>query len=135
MGTASSGAFRDDLTSGTLPAYAFLTPDNCHNMHGAPDCQGAAVAAGDDWLRRWIPLILDSPDYRAGHLVVIITWDEGTSSSNHIPTLVLSPTTRQVSATARYTHCSTLRTVEEILRLPLIGCARTVRSLRGEFRL
>jgi hypothetical protein len=135
MGTASKGAFRDDLAAGTLPEFAFLTPNNCHNMHGAPDCRGGAVAGGDSWLRQWLPRILAGPDYRAGRLLVIITWDEGTADDNHIPTLLISPTTRDLSADGDYSHCSTLRTVEEVLRLPIIGCARTARSLRADFHL
>jgi hypothetical protein len=135
MGTTSSGALRDDVASGKLPAYAFVTPNLCNDMHGAPACSTGGTAAADAWLRQWLPMILAGPDYTARRLVIIVTWDEGTSSDNHIPTLVISPTTHQVRSAAAFTHCSTLRTVEEILGLGLLGCAASAPSMMGPFHL
>ena len=53
--------------------------------------------------------------------MIIITWDEGTDTGNHIPTLVISPRTRHIAAAHPFAHCSTLRTTEELGRLPLLG--------------
>src|SRR3954471_17771568 len=97
LGTTARGELRDDLATGRLPAYSFVTPNACHDMHGAPSCPDAHVALGDTWLARWIPRVLAGADYRAGRLVVIITFDEGSPQDNHIPTVVLSPTTRHVA--------------------------------------
>jgi len=135
MGTPTAGALHQDVVAGALPAYGFVTPNACHDMHGAPSCTAHRVASGDRWLQRWLPVIVSGPDYRSGRLVVIITWDEGTSAGNHIPTLVISPATRRIVAAQAFTHCSTLRTTEELLRLPLLGCARTARSMVTAFRL
>ena len=112
-----------------------VTPDACHNWQGLPPCPENAAVAGDDWLSTWVPRILQSPDYTSGRLVVIITWDEGSETDNHIATIVLSPTTAAITSVQPYTHCSTLRTIEEILGLPLIGCAASARSMRVDFRL
>jgi hypothetical protein len=135
LGTPSAGALHDDVGAGALPAIGFVTPDACNDMHGAPVCSADLVMAGDRWLRTWIPQILAGPDYRSGRLTVIITWDEGNSSDNHIPTLLISPATRHVASAGRYTHCSTLRTIETLLRLPLLGCATTAPSMAASFRL
>jgi hypothetical protein len=135
LGSPRAGALHDDIAAGALPAFGFVTPEACNDMHGAPVCSGDLVGAGDRWLRTWIPQILAGPDYRSGRLTVIITWDEGNSSDNHIPTIVISPTTRHITSAARYTHCSTLRTVETLLRLPLLGCATTAPSMAASFRL
>jgi hypothetical protein len=135
MGTPSAGALRHDIAAGALPAFAFLSPDACHDMHGAPNCLLDRVGKGDRWLRNWMPLIVAGPDYRAGRLVIIITWDEGTDRTNHIPTVVVSPFTSRVVSAQPYTHCSTLRTIEEVLRLPLLGCARTAVSMTSAFHL
>jgi hypothetical protein len=135
LGTTSHGALHNDLVSGRLPAYSFVTPNACHDMHGAPRCPGAHVAAGDRWLSKWIPRILTGADFRAGRLVVIITWDEGSSTDNHIPTVVLSTTTRHVVAARRYDHCSTLRTTEDLLHLPPLGCATSAISMAAGFHL
>lgn len=135
LGDQNHGALHDDLAAGTLPAYSFVTPDACDDMHGASACDPNLTAQGDNWLHTWVPQILAGPDYRAGRLVVIITWDEGTGRDNHIPMLVISPTTSHVSSAADYTHCSTLRTAEEILRVPLLGCAATATSMVTAFHL
>jgi len=133
LGTGAAGALHDDVAAGALPAFAFVSPDACDDMHGAPGCPRNLVTAGDRWLRTWLPEIMSGPDYRAGRLTVIITWDEGTSSSNHIPTIVVAPTVRHVVSTRPLTHCSTLRFTEEKLRLPLLGCAARATSLGAGF--
>jgi phosphatidylinositol-3-phosphatase len=35
------------------------------------------LVGADDFLRTWMPLILNSPAYRSGHTLVVITFDEG----------------------------------------------------------
>jgi phosphatidylinositol-3-phosphatase len=132
MGTTTSGALHSALTAG-LPAYSFLTPNTCDEMHGAPSCRTSLVKRGDDWLARWMPQIIASADFQSARLVVVITWDEGSSTSNHIPTLVVARTVRGVTSSAALTHCSTLRATEEVLGLPLLGCAATATSLRTAF--
>jgi hypothetical protein len=133
LGTTTAGALHDDVTAGTLPAYAFVSPNACDDMHGAAGCPADPVRAGDRWLEDWLPQIIAGPDYRAGRLTIVITWDEGTSASNHIPTLVIAPTVHNVSTGQPMTHCSTLRFVEEQLHLPLLGCAVTATSLGAAF--
>ncbi|WP_412740421.1 alkaline phosphatase family protein [Krasilnikovia sp. MM14-A1259] len=135
LGHPGAGALHSDVAAGTLPAFGLVSPDACHDMHGAAPCPLSRTANGDRWLRDWIPQILAGPDYRAGHLVVIITWDEGSDADNHIPTVVIAPGTSHVTADEAYTHCSTLRTVEDLLRLPALGCARTTHSMISAFRL
>jgi hypothetical protein len=126
-------AFSKDIAAGRLPAFAFVSPDACDDMHGAAGCPVDLVGAGDRWLRTWLPQIMAGPDYRAGRLTVIVTWDEGTSTSNHIPTLVIAPTVRHVSTARPLSHCSTLRFAEQQLGLPLLGCAAGAISLGAPF--
>jgi hypothetical protein len=131
-GTTTSGQLHSDLASG-LPAYSIVTPNACDDMHGATTCSTSLVKRGDDWLAKWMPQIIASADFQQARLVVIITWDEGSATSNHIPTLVLSRTTVGLRSATEFTHCSTLRSTEEVLGLPLIGCAATAASLRRAF--
>lgn len=135
MGGPDAGAMHEDVARGRLPAFGFVTPDACNDMHGASPCPQDRVGTGDRWLHGWLPQILAGPDYRAGRLAIIITWDEGTRTDNHIPTLVISPTTRRIATDLPFTHCSTLRTVEELLRVPLLGCAATGASMADAFHL
>ena len=60
---------------------------------------------------------------------------EGSHTDNHIPTLVISPATTHLTSSTSYTHCSTLRMVEEIVRVPLLGCAATATSMSVGFGL
>jgi hypothetical protein len=134
LGTTTSGALRTDITTG-MPSYAFVTPDACDEMHGATSCPGHRIGSGDTWLRTWIPLLMSSPDYRSGHEVIIITWDEGSATDNHIPTLLIAPKTTMITSATAFTHCSTLRTTEDLLHLAPLGCAASAPSMVTPFHL
>src|SRR5438270_2487712 len=62
--------FSAELPSGPLPTFAFVTPNLCNDTH---DC---SVATGDAWLKKFVPPLLDRPEYRAGTTAVIVMWDE-----------------------------------------------------------
>jgi phosphatidylinositol-3-phosphatase len=134
LGSLTSGALHHDVAAGTLPAYSFVTPNDCNDMHGGAGCAGSLVPTGDRWLRRWMKQIMAGPDYRAGRLVVVITWDEGIGN-NHIPLLVISPSGRHVVVRRPITHCTMLRTVQDVLNLPPLGCAAKQKSLVGVLKL
>ena len=134
MGTTAGGNFLTDLTNDTLPAFAFVTPNLCNDTH---DC---SVTTGDNWLRAWFEKILASPAYQAGTTVVFLTWDEDDgSASNHVPTIVVNPSTPagQLSGTS-FNHYSLLKTTEELLGtgtyLGHAGDAGTT-SMRAAFNL
>lgn len=135
MGEPGAGALHDAVASGNLPAFSFLSPDACHDMHGAAVCPTDRIGKGDRWLRGWLPQIMAGADYRAGRLAIIITWDEGTSTDNHIPLLVVAPNLNHVTTDSPQSHCSTLRGMQDLLRLPPLGCAATTSSLASPFRL
>lgn len=92
LGTISSGPKRDvfsghlaqDLThERTTPAFSMITPNVCNDGHDAT-CVGVNAEGGhagglpgaDMWLKHWMPLILDSPAYRSGQMLVVVTFDE-----------------------------------------------------------
>jgi phosphatidylinositol-3-phosphatase len=130
MGTPARGSLRHALRKNVLPAYAFLTPDACHDMHDCPK------SAGDAWLRAWLPLILANTSYRNGQTAVFLTFDEGVGADQRVATVVLS---RYVAAGTvshtRFTHYSLLRTTENLLGLPLLGYARKAVGMRRAFGL
>jgi phospholipase C len=111
MGTMSFGSFLSDLSSGALPAFSFVTPNLCDDMH---DC---SVATGDSWLKSWIAQIVLSPAYQNGTTAVFITWDEDDDSSgNHVATLVASPSTPAgMTSAMQFNHYSLLKTTEQLL--------------------
>ncbi|MGC8474416.1 MAG: hypothetical protein ACP5PW_08450 [Candidatus Dormibacteria bacterium] len=47
-------------------ALPFITPNLCGAMH---DC---STSAGDSWLAREVPLLLNAPQYLSGHTVIFI---------------------------------------------------------------
>jgi phosphatidylinositol-3-phosphatase len=134
LGTTTAGALHNDLSTG-LPAYSFVTPNACDDMHGAPSCKGGLVAEGDSWLATWLPKIIASKDFQSSRLLVVITWDEGTKESNHIATLVVGATIHAQKSNMLLTHCSTLRTTEDILGLAHLGCAGSATSYRTAFSM
>ncbi len=131
LGTPAAGAFAKALATNALPAFAFVTPNVCDDMHDCP------TASGDRWLARWLPKITASPAYRAGDTVVFITWDENDGSNgNQVATIVVSPSTRPGTRSGEaFTHYSLLRTTEELLGLPTLGLASRAASMRTAFNL
>jgi len=105
-----------DLAAGTLPALAFVIPNNCHNTHNTfdPACD---VPSGDQWLAANLPPILRELGPRG---VLVLTWDEDDfSADNRIATVLAGPLVRAgvVSAHA-ITHVTVTRTIAELLQLP-----------------
>ena len=112
-------------------AFTMITPNVCNDMHSCP------VATGDAWLKRYVALIVASPQYRAQTLALFITFDENNqSASNHIPTVVVAPSVpRGVRVGSTFTHYSLLRTTEALLHLPFLGGARSASSMLSSFHL
>ena len=73
-----------DLRSGQIPALVFLVPNLCDDMHGQPSGPGAVCPAsrgallvrdGNDFLARWIPIIMHSRAWGRSS-VIFVLWDE-----------------------------------------------------------
>jgi phosphatidylinositol-3-phosphatase len=98
-GTASSGALRSDALAGTLPNVGFVVPNVCSDAH---DC---SLGTADRWLRAWVPVWTGGPDYRAGRLAIVITFDEDDlSQGNTVLTVVVHPRLSGRVVTAGVTH-------------------------------
>jgi hypothetical protein len=80
----SGHLFEDLRKHETTPAFMFVTPNLCNDGHDGT-CAGTNVegthvgglAGADLWLKHWMPMIFDSPAYRSGDLLVVLTFDEG----------------------------------------------------------
>lgn len=70
---------KSDLRSiSTTPNFSFITPNLCndaHNTHCGNGQPGGLVSA-NGFLKKWVPMIMDSPAYKKDGLI-IITFDEG----------------------------------------------------------
>ena len=118
-------ALASDLRRGALPAFAFISPNLCHDTH---DCD---VATGDRFLSGLLPRVLSA---LGPHGFLVLTWDEGSSDAGcctdahggRIATIVAGPEVRRHARSSRpVDHYGVLRTVQNALGLaPLGGAAR-----------
>lgn len=138
LGSPTSGALAQDAAAGSFPAFSFVSPGLCNDMHPLPagdtSCPNL-IKSGDAWLATWIPILTSSPDYTNGNLLIDVVWDEGRGGTNGAdctqststdcitPNLVISPYTTAFVSTANVDQYSLLKTTEEILGVPLLGGA------------
>jgi len=133
-----------DLETGHAPAFAFIVPDQCHDMHGTSRCQDAHALdrAGDAFVQHWVQTIMASSAWR-GNSAIVVTFDEapqGVASvlglgANHVFTLVISREgPRGFTLHAPTDHYALLRTLEEAWGLPLLGRAAHAASMAPLFR-
>lgn len=77
-----------------------------------------------EWLATWIPKVISGPNYQAGDTLVVITWDEGTTTSNQVPAIVIAPSVRPGTVShAALSHYSLLRITEDVFGLGHLGAA------------
>jgi phospholipase C len=136
-----------DLANNTVPNYVWISPDQCHDMHGrgatpADPCDFSQVqpliSTGDTFLLNTVNAIMSSKAW-TGNSVIFITWDEsdftGTGPSGfgdtsgccnanpgggHVLTLVISRTLRFArSSDDAANHYSMMATIEDSWHL---GC-------------
>ncbi len=114
-----------DIKTGNLPNYVFITPNLEHDMHNG------TIAQADTWLSQIVPTITNSSTFRKDG-ALFITWDEGTEENssdkqtggnNPIGMIMLSPFIKKgYTNTIEYSHASFLKTIEEIFHInPLLG--------------
>ena len=133
-----------DLAANTLPAFSFVTPNLIDDMHDG------TIGDGDSWLAANMPTILNSAEYQAGHVAVMITWDEGqpedppgedcvsdpSGTGCLVTTIVVSPSTPAGTTSATFfDHYSLLRTTEDLLGLAPLGQAASAPSMAPDFNL
>jgi acid phosphatase len=129
-GSPGKGALRDDVNAGALPTVGLLVPDVCNDGHDCP------LSTADEWLRQWLPVIMDGPDYRAGDLAVIVTFDEDDyTADNVVLTVVIAPMVSHVVIGAPLTHYSLSRYLAELGGAAPLGKAATAASLGTAFDL
>lgn len=124
--------FAADLRENTVPDFAWISPDLCHDMHGRAAQQPGDPCAdphllttrGDAFLHTTIDEIMHSQAW-SGNSVIFLTWDESefgdgsgccdaSRGGGHILTLVISRhALAPRSSSALYNHYSLLATIED----------------------
>jgi phosphatidylinositol-3-phosphatase len=117
-----------DERTDTVPRFAWITPNLCHDMH---DC---APLEGDAFLARFVPPLLAALGSRG---LLVLTWDEGATddgccrlaAGGHIATILAGPlAVPGARLTAPADQYSILQAIEDVLRLPRLrgaACACT----------
>jgi phosphatidylinositol-3-phosphatase len=120
-GTPGGGALRSDITSGSLPTAGLLKPDL------ANDGTDGTLATADRWLRTWIPVIQSGPDWQAGRLAVVVTFDESDEGAGreNVPFVLIAPGVSGTVVTAALNHYALTRLLDEVAGVPLLGEAGT----------
>jgi hypothetical protein len=125
-------ALAANLAAGDVASFTFITPNLCHDMHGASGCSDAnSVRGGDTWLSRELPRLIEYVNSHAG--IIFITWDEG-SSTLKMPFLAIGPSVKKgYTGSVSYSHGSVLKSIESILQLPKLSMVSSANELSDLF--
>jgi phosphatidylinositol-3-phosphatase len=124
--TALDAAIRD----GGLPNVGMVVPNTCHDGH---DC---TLTVADGWFKEYLTKVLDGPDWRSGHLAVVLTADEDDrSQDNKVLTVVIHPSQRHHVVGTKLDHYSLTRLYEDIAGVAHLGNAASAASMSDAFGL
>ncbi len=130
-GMVGFGALSADLRAGTLPTYAWISPNLCDDGHDCP------ISTADRFLARTLPSLLRE---LGPHGFLVLTWDEGSGGAasccgvahgGHVATIVAGPDVRRgARSSTPIDSYGVLGSIEQALGLPPLGGARDRRSGR-----
>lgn len=125
-------ALERDLSSDDLPGYVFITPNQCHDMHGQRGCpEENPIRTGDTWLKAELPRLISYADKHDA--VIFIAFDEG-GSTLKLPFIAVGPMVKpHYTGKQRYTHSSLLKSVELVLGLPPLATVASATDLSDLF--
>jgi acid phosphatase len=130
MHHVSTTEMAKDIANGTLPNFAFITPDALHDMHDCPNGLNPCLQTADAWLKANIAPLLATAPFQAGGDGVLIIWaDEAdlstdnrcsatvtTGCGGHILVAMIGPQVKVgYKSVTNYHHPSVLRTMLEAL--------------------
>jgi phosphatidylinositol-3-phosphatase len=129
-GTPARGALHRDVKAGRLPTFSLLVPDVCNDAH---DC---SLATADRWVRSWLRTVQAGPDWRAGRLAVLVTFDEDDhSAGNHVAAVLLHPSLRHARVRRHLDHHDLSASVSRLVGAPPLRGAASRRGLLAAFGL
>lgn len=146
-----------DLSSGNVPRFSFIAPNQCNDQHGRgnggaycnfdPNDDGtqaglnpALMQRGDKAMKKIITAIKTSPSWKQGNNAIVVVWDEDDYSVS--PTvnkvLVIVDTnygSHGIQSGNAYNHFSLLKSIEGGFGLPCLNhaCDSTVSVMSDLF--
>ena len=133
-----------DLRAGTVPAFAFIVPNQCRDMHGLPDAglfcmtDSLLIITGDRAVERIVGAIRASAAWKSGRSAIVVLWDENDfgADPNRVAFIVATNYGAQGRASdVPYNHYSFLRTLQSAFGLPCLNhsCDANVRVMTDLF--
>ena len=145
VGFEGSGGLFADLSSGQIPAFSFIAPNQCNDQHGrsnaGPQCDfdpndngtqaglnPALISIGDLALQNIVTAIHNSLAWKTGRNAIVVLWDENDYSMvpNVNQVLAIVDTnygTHGAPSGEFYNHFSLLKSLESGLGLPCLNHA------------
>jgi len=124
------GALAGAIARGTLPNVGMVVPNECNDAH---DC---SLGTADTWFKGWMTKIFEGPDWKSGHLAIVLTADEDDKSGpNTVLTVVIHPSQRANVVTSALTHYSLTRLYEEVAHTRYLFGAASAPSMATAFGL
>ncbi len=134
-----------DLSSGNVPMFSFIAPNQCNDQHGRgnagaycnfdPNDNGTLVGLnpalmqrGDVALRTIVTSIKSSPAWKQGNNAIVVVWDEDdysvTPTVNKVLLIVdTNYGIHGIQSTVAYNHFSLLKSIEAGFGLPCLNHA------------
>jgi hypothetical protein len=121
-----------DLSSGSLPKFSFITPNGCDDAH---DC---GLSTADNWLKNNIdPLIKNSVFQKDGLLIIIFdeSSNDNSNGGGRVVSTLISPAFSKLGyqSITLYQHESVLRLMLEGLGVTLLPSAASTAPAMWEF--
>ena len=100
------------------------------------DAHDGSLAAADAWFKGYMTKIFAGPDWKSGHLAVVLTADEDDKNSGNIVlTSVIHPSQKAKVVNTLLTHHSLTRLYEDVVGAPYLNAATTAPSMSDAFAL
>ncbi|MDQ4503405.1 alkaline phosphatase family protein [Sinomonas sp. ASV322] len=95
----AEGNFSHDLATGNVPSFTWISPNQCHDMHGVspsgaaliglPQCgypdsglDHGAIQLGDAYVKKTVEEIMNSTTWKTTNSSIVLAWDENDYSGS-----------------------------------------------------
>lgn len=118
------------IDAAALPQVGLVVPGLCNDAHDCP------LSTTDAWFAKWLPRVMDGPDFRSGRLAIVVTADEDDRShDNLILTGVIHPDALGQIVTTPLNHLSLSRLLSEVAGAAPLRDAADAPSMSDAFGL
>ncbi len=126
-----------DIKDGSLPNVGAIIPDNCHNAHDRCGSEGPTrLKQADNWIADHIERMQDGPDWKSGHLLIVVTADEDNKKgANDIPMIVIHPSLKHHITDVPVTLYSLGGLLADVGHTSRLGKQRTAPDFAEAFNL